>query len=836
MDKNPFVLVGLASLLILTGCSSSSNDSTDSSSSGTVQAFSLPSTMSIVTAAEDSSSSVAIASAGKRRFTIKAFNDPDTDFSTDPVNTYVYDASMQSLNTVNMILCLVSQTGASEMLNQGDYIALVNEDLCEQGQNQSSAGQTGQSSGGQATQYNAWTVNSSRNSEDAPQIVRVWVPGDEPDPASPDGALDAQTILVEITQTAGPTANNPFGEFTMNFRGVVDSGVLGGPSGTEVETMRGTLQAITTAGGLPQFRFINLGGDSLENTSGLDFQFEEAVSVVLNDAEGNSGRALARDSATFDDGSGAQTSSQTYAVDLNTSHLFRGRDTDGDNIADEQQCLSRTSFDTNVWRYNLYHRDDGSFNDVSVVEGERVAVNNGFPFEYDSDNDGSDDAYGYVGYWGLWTETGMLSDGSTINKFDFVTGNSTPMTVNLAPGKMIRRTTNNEALSGLQGDEFFYWDQHPTLNIFAQFIISVDSSNDFNITGVATWGESGPQVSTTIDHDDNPGTSEVNVAATLSFSDGDNLWLWSEALGGNIVYVHDSSVAANNRQVTFFGEDFVNPNDAIFNSGPVTLFCYDQCVQGGLTQSDVDSAVSLDDLFHTYSGTPFQYTLTASNGKVTLTDNTNAGAAVDATNLDLSALGFDWGINTGEMVTATIATPSEPWRVFEEDTTYRWETGPNDYNRQVTVSDSQNVVSTFDPPLRFTYTHSTANDANSDSSQDGKKFLLEYNGPGGLHGFPWVLDPNNGRWHAAVTLADGANLTDGTNNFVVKGIEKEQSMQAVSASACSTLDVGAVFSDSNLQLLTLSDIGNVSITLAGKPNVTAAPAVIEGELQNTADE
>jgi len=45
---------------------------------------------------------------------------------TDPVHAYVYDASMQSLDTVNMILCLMEQTRASDMVNQGAYIALVN--------------------------------------------------------------------------------------------------------------------------------------------------------------------------------------------------------------------------------------------------------------------------------------------------------------------------------------------------------------------------------------------------------------------------------------------------------------------------------------------------------------------------------------------------------------------------------------------------------------------------------------------------------------------------------------------------------------------------------------
>jgi hypothetical protein len=161
---------------------------------------------------------------------------------------------------------------------------------------------------------------------------------------------------------------------------------------------------------------------------------------------------------------------------------------------------------------------------------------------------------------------------------------------------------------------------------------------------------------------------------------------------------------------------------------------------------------------------------------------------------------------------------------------YRWETGQNEWNQMVTVSDAQGNIASFDRPLQFNYTHSTANDANGSSSHDGKKFLLQYGGEGELWGFPWEEDQDTRRWHSAVTLADGVQLSDASNDFVVKGIEKEQTMKDDSG-GCGALNIASLFNDPALVLPTVADIGGVSFSLSDKPEVSDPPAVIEGELQ-----
>ena len=807
---------------LLSACGGGSGGST-----GSVSGLAMPENMSVVTANSSGGS-------GNQKITSKSAahssgvmmrknaQDADTQYSTDPVHTYVYDASMESLDTVNMILCLMAQTRAADMVNNGAYIALVNENKCQKGQGQS--GSTGQSGSGEMTQYSRWVIDSTRSNNAAPQHVKIWIPGEN----SGNDPRSGQNILVEVTTQEAPSESKPFGSFALNFKGVVDAGNFGGVNGAEMEIMRGTLKTVANNQGLPQFSFISAEGNAVPGVSGLDFASEQSASVLLDDATGTAGTAITHRSETRNDFSGTVTETSTYAIGFDAGHLLRGKDTDANNIADVTSCKSRTDFNTQVWRYNLYHAVDGTFNGQAVTGGQRVTLNSGFPFTFDSDSNSSNDAYGYVGYNGVWSEAGNIADGTSITKFDYNSNATSVHSVHVSPGKLMRRTAHNELLTSFQGDEFQYWGQHPTLNMFGQWVVTADSNNDFQITGALSYGNSGPQIATTIDHDNDINTAEVSVAATLNLVNNQSLWLWSDSLGGNVVYLHNDVTAANARSVTFYAQEVVSPADNILANGNVTLSCYDRCLKGGLTQNDINSASSEMDLYHTYSGTPFTYTLSASNGKLILKDNSLSDAIVTTAGLNLASINHDWGISSGEMVTTALADASQPWLIYAAPITLRWETGSNNWNQLVTVTNAQNVVATFDRPLQLAYTHSTTNDANGSSSHDGNKFMLQYGGVGELWGFPWVEDSETQRWMSPVTLADGVTLSDGTNSYLVKAVEKQQTMRDDNA-GCTGLDISTVFTD--LSLPNAASIGSVSFTLAAKPNVTNAPAVIEGELQ-----
>lgn len=860
MKQKLLPLLVATGLTMLAGCGGGGGSSDGGGSGGSVSGLDMPSTLSVVTAKEGSSGASVMGLKAGYRAALMALNDPDTDYTKDPTRTFVWDRSIESLSTVNMILCVMEQTRASDMVNKGAYIALVNNDKCETGKNQSSSGESGQSSSGQSKEFQKWTINSTRTDNSSPMIVKIWIPkensgGSAPQNTGGGNPMDEQQILVETVVTEAVSDSNPFGSFTLNFKGVVDGALVGAPAGTEAEMMKGALFTVSNGAGKPEFKFIEIAGDAMGGNTAVGFEHVSSSHVLLDDANGNTGQAMTHTSESFsydddmnpDTPDAVQSFSDTFAVAFDATHFKRYYDSD-DNTKDETVCTSRTQFNSNVWRYNLYHAADGTFNGNTVTAGQRVELNSGFPFTYDG-------KFGHVGYWGVWYEGGDLADGTTIQKVDFSTGTSTDYQVHVAPGRLIHRMASQEMLSQYQNDyEFSFWGAHPTLldgtsnPLYGQWHVKVNSSNNFEVVDSFTWGESGPVSSVTIDHDNNTGTAEVSVVAEFAPSEGEYLWLWSDALGGNITYVHKDDINGDTvvdaadaalREVTLYSQEYVLPGDAAFGTGTsFTVYCYDRCAKGGLTQIAVDAMTSQDELFHpplnvnwmtnppTMVDPPYAYTVEKSGGKVIVKDHN--GDVVSADGLDLSALGYDWGLNTAEMVISQSGI-NVPWDVFQAADSYRWETGSNQWNKQITVVKvSDGSYASFDKPLEFNYTHSTANDANGDATFDGKKFRLQYGGPGELWGFPWSED-DSGRWHAAFTLADGAEMGDGTNSFVVKGMEKEQTMLDVDVAMCSSLSVDNL--SSTLPLPTSSDIGTVSFTLADKPTVTDAPAVIEGELQ-----
>lgn len=791
------VIAGAVSTALLTGCFDGSSSSTSS-----VTGIVMPSTMSVVTAQDSGGGVVAV----QQLVAVDAATFSNTtDYKSDKSRSYVYDSSMEPLETVNMILCLMEQTRASDMVNQGAYTALIDEDKCEQGSNQSSSGDTGQSSS-KVSQLNKWVIESTRTSNSSPQIVKMWVP---PMGGGGDGSpMDMQRIMVEVEAREGVSASKPFGDFILNFKGVVDAGLMAGGEATGVDSiiMAGTLK--TDEANPTRFQFIEKMGDALSGGNGGMFSRQSATDVILDDAAGTSGKAVTSFSESFTDPDTGSTFTDAaiFSVAFNADYLLRDKD------STTQVCTDRNAFNTQTWRYNLYHHANGTFNGQAVTAGERVALNSGFPFKT------AGGAYGHMSYWGAWLENGSISDGDTITRFDFGSDTTTDYTVNIAPGKMIRRSANSITMDKLLGEQLYYWGEDPgNPGNFGQWLVEVNAGTyAFEITGSVQFGDNGPQITTITPVDISPST------------DGQNLWLWSDSLGGNITYVYSAANAVSaTASLTFYAEGFVYPDGTLANG--TTLYCYDRCLKGGVATVPADDT----GLFYPTDGTQYTYTVNVAGGKVTLTDNT-AAASVDMSGLNLSNLGYDWGIQSGEMVTDASGI-TDWWDIYNAPVSLRWESGTNEWNKLTTVTAvSDSSLVSFDKPLALPYTHATANDANASASHDGRVFLLQYGGEGELWGFPWKEDADTKRWYSPVTLKDGTVLSDGTNEFVVKAIESEQTMKlanqadASDITACNT----AGLSVANLGITVPTTVdGVVSIDWADRPTVTAAPAVIEGETQ-----
>ena len=98
---------------------------------------------------------------------------------------------------------------------------------------------------------------------------------------------------------------------------------------------------------------------------------------------------------------------------------------------------------------------------------------------------------------------------------------------------------------------------------------------------------------------------------------------------------------------------------------------------------------------------------------------------------------------------------------------------------------------TVDQPKRFKYTHSTGNDRNDSSDNDGKVYNLEYAGEGNLWGYGYKQDPS-GMAMPSLIMKDGTEVDidgDGTTDHVLLGNRLENRLPTVDASNCSSLSL-----------------------------------------------
>ncbi|MFQ5901559.1 MAG: hypothetical protein ACE5IH_08395, partial [Thermodesulfobacteriota bacterium] len=200
----------------------------------------------------------------------------------------------------------------------------------------------------------------------------------------------------------------------------------------------------------------------------------------------------------------------------------------------------------------------------------------------------------------------------------------------------------------------------------------------------------------------------------------------------------------------------------------------------------------------------------------------------------VSSGNYQWGVMSGPLFTqndlSSLACDFNSnntcgWQAWSDlDVFYTWETGHNEWNQYAGLKDNSDQFVSFEPPLHITYTHSTANDANSDSTYNGRIYQLEYSGFGELHGIPFVDSDGDDRWYPEFNIKDGTTMGN-SNEYTVKAIEKESFMQSIGDANCSGANL-----DTTAGLSAPSN-DYVDPAIGTQPTVTDPPAVIKGELQ-----
>jgi hypothetical protein len=745
-------------------------------------------------------------------------------YFTDTQNSYVQDATSESIGQVNMIACIMSSMRPDALVNQGPYIALVDQNKCDASK-RSSTSSSGSAGASQAANYMTVTVDSTRASNSDPMIVKAWV-NDEQN-------SQPTTIFVHISATEAPSTANPYGAFRLDF--------CGKPGGGGACMMNGFMQG--GAGALSYYQ-TESRGDGGGQTTALQLS-------SVGTSTGSGGLHMVQG----DGNGGPQTSAFNFAYDQN--YFLRD-----DGPPNGAQCFSRNAADPatglSVWRYGLY----------DSMTGARVDLSSGFPIEYSS---GGTTYQGFLGYWGLSlpsAATATLVTGSTVQKVDYSSSGGAPTrtsyTILQNGGKLTRYTKKTRTLHDLDQIQFnasvgdVGSSGLPTSNTQYEMYWD-DASSKFVATSVMQCSQNGCQPG--------PLPNNTNISVDPSFwSSAGGIQGWSQSLGGELfIDLHGLSGAIVSTAITvaYRVQDLVYPGD----TSVTTLYCVNNCptaasLSGYFTQTGTPVASPYGSTYNNWNPVPASgvasYTVDAN---ATLNDSSSAAVTFANATAYQQYPQYQNGVQSGRLFTrladadcsAGGITQYCDYVVNGAPVYYVWETGPNSWNQFTAVKDSSNNFVHFDTPLQVNY--SVPNDPVAYGAYANKSLVLQYGGFGNLWGIPgscvsqltnvtedcsiqgaryvpqFVIpyDPTATPQQGVVTMTSNSVTT----TYLVKWLEREIRFATKAPSVCTADQLTA---PTNITLPTATQLKDPSdsssdIYLGTKPTVTSAPRVIQGEVK-----
>ena len=729
----------------------------------------------------------------------------DSAYATDHAKeiTYVQDATSEGIGQLNSILCYIKSMGASQMVNEGDYAALVDEAQCD-GDSRSDAGKSGSSNEGEsAPQYSRNTVRAERDSDNDPMIVRAWVPVNAGSGGTP------ATVYARVSASEAPSTSNPYGVFRMDFCGKI--------SGQSSCAFNGFIDA---------------------SSAGIQYFERESMGPGQND---DRALQLTRDSAT---GTGQGALNNTPPVGVGKTFTFAYdsayfRRADGAT----DQCFARDRNDPGVresaWRYGLY----------DATTGARVDRNGGFPVKYTS---GTSAYQGYVGYYGMHFPGGVaVPNGATVTKQNFSANDAgESYTLVKTDGKLTKFTKNSTSLDGIKNVRFnfsaFGADVPGVAGTQGKQLEAYWDGGKFVLTGETACGANGCKANSTGYPQDTSGTGW-----TTGYQGG--MFGFSQSLGGEVFVNLSGTNPTSATQVFYRTQALVYPEDM---AAIGTLHCLRDC-------PDADSLAAYDP--NNFASSPFigstvnQFAPTSATISYTLDASTGAlQRGGNAVIFDGEAGGqFRNGIRSGKLFPASnlaqvACGPGLPGQYCEHranglDTFYICETGPNSWNQFTGLKDGSGNFLKFDAPLQVAF--SVPDDAAKYGTNAASQIILQYNGFGSLFGIPGQCfsqdnnqpvscNSNSGkvRYVPAFSIPFDETLgrvtLSGGPDYLVGSLEREIRLARKTLGTCTGRSALATLPNAS-GLPTASGLKNPSDPadasyIGEPPTVTASPRVVQG--------
>ena len=618
----------------------------------------------------------------------------------DPQESYVFDQTSESINTVNMISCIFDAMNADELMNKGSYIALVDQNRCSS--NRTSASNSGSNSGGGNVNFIRAIVNSTRSAASDPMRVRSWIENKE--------GNQARDIWVNIRASEGPSSANPYGDFRLDYCGPDNSGSC---------TFQGFLAGASTG---ISFAERESGGGGGTNTRQL----------FLTRSGNDSGAGAVR---SVESGGSGTTE---YRFSYNPNHYLR-RSGASDSCFDRRLSQSRYS----VWRYGVYNAD-----------GSRANRNSGFPISFTS---GGQTYQGWAGYHGVHVPPGAtLTTGQTVTKQNFSSGaeSAETYTVVKAKGRLTKYTKQSTTLAGFTNVRFnfgpFNGLSDPTANAIKTGETNTSirnfqletywdaTDNKLKVSGYMNCGSSG--------------CTNVTLASPVALTNTDltfganytttGIFGWSQSYGGPVsipaATVATMTGGSPTGAVYYRTQDIVYPGSA---GAPANLYCVTNCPTGVeianliATTATEPWAAGTENRWSPTASAPMTYTFNATSGNLEYL----GAPVVVADGVTESQLTGQWrnGIMSSKLLPQSTDFSCGGGNFCAQnadaaDVYYEWQTGVNSWNQFIGLKSGSTYV-TFDPPLALRYTVPTGTQYGEFA---GSTLVLQFSGFGELHGIP----------------------------------------------------------------------------------------------------
>lgn len=638
-------------------------------------------------------------------------------YVTDVSDQWVEDQAAQVLKQANSVLCYVGAMNAEDalVLNNGAYVALINEKLCN-----GSGGGSGKGSN-QGASYQKAIVQSTQTAANQPVNAKVWI-------TTTNGTITATAVA-----NSSPSATLPLGDFAINWCGTSTAGAAG-----SCDNEKGFLTAGTK--GLNYYSANNWSTD--------------AVTLNMTSADAGSGTLSSTPGAQA---MGKTTTSINFAYDA--SSFLRD---DGTGA----KCFDRTlaNADRSAWSYGLYD-----------TAGARVTRKSGFPIEY-TDAAGVTQN-GYIGFWGLWTMGTAPANGATINQITYGTAGATKTAYTLMKvgGKLMKHTLINKTLAAVDKQRFtffsmsnvpatgtavmsqfgmyeLYWD-----NTKGQFMVA--SSFDM------TLGQFKPLATPAA-------IANADMATAASWG----LFAWTPQSTWSVSGADMANLATktSTTPVVEVTEDIVYPDQfaAIGN-----LKCVADCPQptaaGGTTAFLNDSNQGSGTWTAVPTASVLTYSLDAATGNL----KDAAGTAVINNTANFQWANSINAQGSGMLVTVTdfnAVTPATAGQYLVSDLTkkvttyYTWITSTNSWDQLSILKDAAGASVKFEAPLGVEYVVPANNAGTTKPYGDfaGSTMMLDYSGFGELWGVPWgCIDLATNLACDFATLTAGATAMPSTWSF-----------------------------------------------------------------------